>query len=76
MKPNYIVYVEVCVKSFVLRQVPNVQGRLSRRVNETEDVVEDEVATSTIGDELEGLAVAHRLLFLVNLKKKKSHRLH
>ena len=41
--------------------------RLRSRVDETENVVEDIVATRAVGQELEGLGVAHRSLFLVDL---------
>lgn len=37
-------------------------------VNQPEDVVENEVASLTIGEELEGLGVAHGLLLIINLK--------
>lgn len=42
-------------------------NRLCGGVDESEDVIEDEVATSSIGQELEGLGVRHGSLLLVDL---------
>jgi len=41
--------------------------RSSRGVNESEDVIEDKVATLAVGHQLEGLGVAHRPLLCVDL---------
>lgn len=41
--------------------------RLRSSVDESEDVVEHEVASLAVGQKLEGLGVAHRSLLLINL---------
>lgn len=41
--------------------------KLRRRVDQPEDIVENVIASLAIGKELEGLGVAHGLLFLINL---------
>ena len=38
-------------------------------IDQSENIVEDEVASLAIREELEGLGVAHGLLFIVDLKK-------
>ena len=46
--------------------------RLCGSVDESEDVVEDVVAAGTVGQELEGLGVAHGSLLLVDLQSERS----
>jgi hypothetical protein len=48
--------------------------RLSSVIDEAEDVVENEVASSTVGQKLECLCVVHGLLLLVNLEYERKRR--
>lgn len=49
--------------------VPNILSPHSTK-HQLEDIVEDEVASSAIREELEGLAVVHRSLLIVDLEVK------
>merc|ERR1712098_591826 len=47
--------------------VPNILSPHSTK-NQLKDIVEDEVASSTVREELKGLAVVHRSLLIVDQK--------
>lgn len=54
------------VQYFPVLRFPHLCGG----VDQTEDVVEDEVAARAVGEQLEALAVVHGLLFLVDLHNR------
>ena len=74
-----IFFISLFEKScFIIRYEPSVSSSFRSSfhlstVHQTEDVVEDEVASLTVGQEMEGLGVVHGLLLFIDLKHRNSN---
>ena len=64
-KISFIIPYEPSISSFILRFA---NPFYLSTVDQTEDVVEDEVASLAVGQKLEGLRVVHGLFLLIDLK--------
>jgi hypothetical protein len=66
---NFIIFIAWNITQNLTYNTYQSPMNLHLPVNKTEDVVEDEVASSTVRQKLESLSVVHWLLLLVDLGK-------